>query len=74
MESKMRQHVMSIKRQEADILLCLSCIKIEIDSYQNICLVCVFIIKTQREFRWLHLQWLGQAGIFSFFPFFSLFY
>ena len=65
----MRLHIMRIKRQEADVLVCLSCIKIEIVSHQNTCLVCAFIMKTQRGFWWLHLQYLCQAGIFSiFFP------
>lgn len=27
--------------------------------------MCVFIIKTQRRFQWLHLQYLCQADIFS---------
>ena len=46
----MSLHIMRIRRQEADVLVCLSCIKIEIVSHQNTCLVCVFIIKTQRGF------------------------
>lgn len=62
--------MMRIKRQEADVLVCLSYIKIEIVPHQNTCLVYVFIIKPQREFRWLHLQYLCQAGIFSCFLFF----
>lgn len=67
---KMRQDIIRIKRREADGSVCLSCIKIEIVSHQNTCLVCTLIIKTQRGFQWLHLQYLCQAGIF-FFLFFS---
>lgn len=63
----MRQDIIRIKRQEADGSFCLSCIKIEIVSHQNTCLVCILIIKTQRGFQWLHLQYLCQAGIFFFF-------
>lgn len=46
----MRLDIMRIKRQEADVLVCLSYIKIEIVSQQNTCLVSLFIIKTQRGF------------------------
>lgn len=67
----MRLDITRIKRQEADVLVCLSYIKIEIVSHQKTCLVSLFIIKTQRGFRWLHLQCLCQAGIFSCFLFFS---
>lgn len=63
---KMRQDIIRIKRREADGSVCLSCIKIEIVSHQNTCLVCTLIIKTQRGFQWLHLQYLCQAGIFFF--------
>lgn len=45
---KMRQDVMRIKRQKADGPVCLFCMKIEVVSHQNTCLVCALIIKTQR--------------------------
>lgn len=62
---------MRIKRQEADALVCLSCVKREIVPHQHTCLMCVFIIETQRGFQWLHLQYLRWADIFSCFLFFS---
>lgn len=70
----MKQHSMRIKRQEADILLCLSCIKIEIVSHRKY-LPCVCIYPESPEgVSKAPFTMCGSGRNFSLLSIFFLFY
>lgn len=61
--------IRKIKGKEFYALLCLSYTKIEIIFHRNTCLGYLFIIKSQREFWWMHFKCWAQVGFIYFFLF-----